>query len=427
MYRFIPRLARLMMAAAIAIVALLLLTARAQSEEQPQKQTALSAKRRLPADRTMVGPVVWSPLATSIYPVKGADGRIHLIYELHVTNESHLAVCVRSIEVLDARDNSVTGVNRVVSPGGVDVTGKVRPFALPQTQDAANYVTRLGPGQSGVVYFDVTYNAPRDLPKSIKHRFIVALRIPDQGTQVFTVIGSATKVNQEEALVIAPPLKGGNWLVANGSGPIITPHRYIVQPTNGSLRPPEHFAIDLIQLDAQGRAYTGDPTQLKNWPYYGTEVISATPGKVVEVVNDLNDQIPTKSLPTVSADTAAGNHVIVEIGNGRYALYAHLAPGSVAVSEGDFVQPGQLLGHLGNSGNSDAPHLHFQIMDSPSALNANGLPFVFKRVIHQGQLMGALDEVIDTLVSGKAPVLDARGAAERALQMPLTLNVIGFN
>ena len=295
---------------------------------------------------------------------------------------------------------------------------------MPQTQDAANYVTRLGPGQSGVVYFDVSYAAPRDVPRNLKHRFIVALQIPDQDAQVFTAIGGATKVSQEEPLVIAPPLKGGNWVVANGSGAILSPHRYTVQPTNGSLRPPEHFAIDFIQLNAQGRVYTGDPTQLKNWPFYGAEVISSTPGKVIEVVNNLPDLVPTEPRPAVSADTVACNHVIVDIGNGRYALYAHLVPGSVSVSEGDFVQPGQLLGRLGNSGNSDAPHLHFQIMDAPSALNANGLPFVFDRMTYQGQVLGTLDDALNILFTGKAPTLDARGAGLRTLLMPL--NVIGF-
>ena len=72
----------------------------------------------------------------------------------------------------------------------------------------------------------------------------------------------------------------------------------------------------------------------------------------------------------------AGNHVI--IGAGRtYALYAHLAPGSVAVRRGQQVRAGQVIGRVGHSGNSTAPHLHFQLMDSADPLTARGIPCAF--------------------------------------------------
>jgi hypothetical protein len=72
----------------------------------------------------------------------------------------------------------------------------------------------------------------------------------------------------------------------------------------------------------------------------------------------------------------AGNHVITATG-GTYALYAHLAPGSVAVTSGQRVRAGQVLGRVGHSGNSTAPHLHFQLMDSPDPLQAKGVPCAF--------------------------------------------------
>jgi hypothetical protein len=81
---------------------------------------------------------------------------------------------------------------------------------------------------------------------------------------------------------------------------------------------------------------------------------------------------------------------------------------------------------LGSSGNADAPHLHYHVMDSACALNTNSLPFVFDQMTYQGQLMGTLDSVGDTLSSGEAPTIDARGAGPRTLQMPLTLNLTGL-
>jgi murein DD-endopeptidase MepM/ murein hydrolase activator NlpD len=430
MFHMTSQVPRLPIATAITILVLCSLTARAPSEAQEaheptRAQAVLAAEGQLPADPLMVGPVVWSVLAAPIPPVEGTDGRIHLVYELHVTNASHFDVRITSIEVLDARDHRPTGVNRVFSADGQDVTGKVRPFSLPQpTQEAADYTDQLGPGQGGVVYVDVTYGARRDVPRSLKHRIIVSA--PSSPLSPFTVIDAGTDVSRQAALAIAPPLPGDNWVVVNGSGAIISPHRYAVQPTNGRLRPPEHFAIDFVRLDAQGRAYVGDLADVHNWFGYGSDIISATHGRVVEVLDHLNDQIPGQPLSPLAPDQFAGNHVIVKIGAGTYALYAHMAPGSVVVSEGDEVRPGQVLGRLGSSGSSDAPHLHFQVMDSASALNTNGLPFVFDQMTYQGQLVGTLDSVVDTLFSGQAPTIDTRDAGPRMRQMPLTRDLIGF-
>jgi len=74
-------------------------------------------------------------------------------------------------------------------------------------------------------------------------------------------------------------------------------------------------------------------------------------------------------------EQADGNAVILDLGGGNYALYAHLKPGSVKVHAGDKVTPGQVLGLVGNSGNTIAPHLHFQVMSSPLSLASNGLPY----------------------------------------------------
>jgi hypothetical protein len=126
-------------------------------------------------------------------------------------------------------------------------------------------------------------------------------------------------------------------------------------PVNGRLRPPEHFAIDFVQLDEAGRLFTGDPKVLMNWPFYGAEVLAATPGRVVEAVDHLPDQVPGQLPADATAATAGGNHVIVDIGEGHYALYAHLIPGSIAeagLKVGDSVARGQRLGRLGNSGNT---------------------------------------------------------------------------
>ena len=72
----------------------------------------------------------------------------------------------------------------------------------------------------------------------------------------------------------------------------------------------------------------------------------------------------------------AGNHVIIR-SERLFALYAHLTPGSVAVRSGQLVSVGDVLGRVGHSGNSTAPHLHFQLMDSADVQRALGVPCAF--------------------------------------------------
>jgi hypothetical protein len=78
----------------------------------------------------------------------------------------------------------------------------------------------------------------------------------------------------------------------------------------------------------------------------------------------------------------AGNHVIIGSAS-TYALYAHLAPGSVAVSKGEEILAGRLVGRVGHTGNSTAPHLHFQLMDRADPLTAKGIPCAFAAYLVQ--------------------------------------------
>jgi murein DD-endopeptidase MepM/ murein hydrolase activator NlpD len=115
---------------------------------------------------------------------------------------------------------------------------------------------------------------------------------------------------------------------------------------------------------------------------------------------------------------------VVDIGGGNFAFFAHLKPGSLRVKLGDHVKRGQIIAQLGNTGQSDAPHLHFHVMDGTSPLDANGLPFVFTRFAVRGTLDAAAE---DALSSGKA-VTFAPGALNGAHrgQLPLNDQVVDF-
>jgi len=78
-----------------------------------------------------------------------------------------------------------------------------------------------------------------------------------------------------------------------------------------------------------------------------------------------------------SLQTLLGNNVIMQCDQNVFAMFAHMKTGSVAVSVGEQVERGALLGRVGHSGNSTAPHLHFQLMDNSDLLVAKGIPCLF--------------------------------------------------
>ena len=113
-------------------------------------------------------------------------------------------------------------------------------------------------------------------------------------------------------------------------------------------------------------------------------------GTVVGVLDNVPETTPGGFPQSITAEKAGGNHVVVAIGGGRYAFYAHMQPGSVRVKVGQKVKVGQVLGLLGNSGNSDGPHLHFHIMSTPHPLEANGMPYRFSNFTVEGTLTNAV-------------------------------------
>ncbi len=119
--------------------------------------------------------------------------------------------------------------------------------------------------------------------------------------------------------------------------------------------------------------------------------------------------------------------MIVDIGDGRFATYAHLQPGSVQVSVGDRVQRGQHLGRVGNTGSSGAPHLHFHVTDSPAGngIQSNGVPYVFDRFWLTGQVLN-LDEWMGQEVSVPAEIGDPEPPMRRRHQLTLQTDIVTF-
>ena len=142
-------------------------------------------------------------------------------------------------------------------------------------------------------------------------------------------------------------------------------HRRSVLPVNGARHLAQRFAIDWIQLEPDDRLVKGDPSRNSSFPQFGREVLAVADATVVHVQDGLPEGSPGRFAPGVSAANADGNSVVLDLGDGRFTLYAHLQPGSLRVRPGERVRRGQVLALLGELGQQRCP---------PSPLPRDGRP-----------------------------------------------------
>jgi hypothetical protein len=374
-----------------------------------------------------IGPLVWHLLGSGVYPVSGSDGRTHLAFAMQFTNAWNLPSTIQSVEVVDpSQNNKPTGANRVLSIKDEDVTGLVKVSSLPLTMEKANYSSKLAGGESAVMFFDVSYGDSDEVPCTIALR-VHSLQPENKRLPESTVLSPPLRVSPQAAIALAPPFRGEGWVDANGCCLEIGPHRFVTNPMNGTLDPSEQFAIDWIKVDAQGKAFRGDGKSPEQWLCYGADVLAVAPGTVVEAVRDLPDQPPGMAPTNLTIAEIAGNHVTLDLGGGRYAIYAHLAPHSVTVHVGDRVLAGDKLGLLGNSGNTTGPHLHFQISDRPSTLDTTSLPFVFESMVLQSRMSVNLGDIETYSINGTPLPMDSNAAKPLTRAMPLSRDVVNFH
>ena len=341
--------------------------------------------------------------------VLGADGKNHLAYEITIVNQTPGEVTIQSVQA------GRGGSRSAGAPGG----GQSSRTCCASTAAADR---RSPGGGSALLFMDVQYakNSPR--PKRLTHAFTMSLSQPPDPAQSFSFEGVPVRVSKARPLVVAAPLRGPRWVAGNGCCNPINAHRGATLSIDGTVRVPERFAIDWVQLAPSMRLFEGPIDALASYAYFGDPIHSVAAGRVVGVRDGLPEQTPGSLPEGQTVQSAGGNHVVVRLAPRRYAFYAHMQPGSVRVEVGDRVRTGQVLGLLGNTGNTDAPHLHFHIMDGPSPLQSNGLPFVHTRFTGEGLVT---DESL--LQSGEVVPVDAQAlSGPFRKQMPMGLQVVDF-
>ncbi len=356
-------------------------------------------------------PIVMNVMSTPRW-FTGTDGKVHLTYELELTNAFPVATTVTQVVTLDADGGGI------VQTLAGDRLSVAMSRLVPQTEQA----TELQPATIGVVWMDVVLDDPTQLPKRIEHDLTVDVPPGLPVPATITSHGAAADVALDPPTVLGPPLTGSGWIAAGSC--CDGPHRRTVQPIDNGLWVAQRFAIDFNKVDAAGLLAAGDPSRNESWFTYDQPVLAVADATVTTAVDGLPDQVPDAPTP-VGIEEADGNHVILRLADGRYAFYAHLKPGTVAVGAGDAVTKGQVIGRTGNSGSSTGTHLHFQMMDRPSALMADGLPYVFDSFTVSGRGPALADLVKLNPATDPVPI-DTAGSGPRTDELPLSSDVVEF-
>jgi murein DD-endopeptidase len=299
-----------------------------------------------------------------------ADGRWDLAYELRIASFADTGdMTITRIDILDSNHKPMVSMSGEELKSAVDSTAAVG--------------LKLGPRTFTTVYMWLSASSLDEIPRLLRHR--VTLKASDEPAEQSTET-PPVPVDREPVAVISPPLRGENWLAANGPSDSSV-HRRATLPLGGRATIGQRFAIDWAQIYPNGEFYRGDKLDNKNYLCYGQSVYAVADGVITEVRDGILENTPDPSVRAIdiNLETVAGNHVIEQIGGGLNATYAHLQPGSLRVKLGDHVRQGQVLGLVGNSGNSTAPHLHFQICDANSVLACEGLPYALSSFDVEGR------------------------------------------
>ncbi|MER8219486.1 M23 family metallopeptidase [Streptomyces sp. NPDC094143] len=193
-----------------------------------------------------------------------------------------------------------------------------------------------------------------------------------------------------EPVEVAPPVTG-RWSALNSPADRT--------PSHGVHAHGQTYAIDVVAEPAPGARPAFHwlwplARRPQDFPAHGAPILAVADATVVRVVDGQRDHLSRTSLPGLlylmliegsvrelcGTRRILGNHVVLDLGDGTYAAYAHLRRGSLTVRQGDRVRAGQPIARCGNSGNSSEPHLHFQLMDAPDPDAARGVPFTWRGI-----------------------------------------------
>jgi hypothetical protein len=367
-------------------------TARGQTE--PQSQADLNTPLTAPGGPPGLLSVqpIWQPAPIVV------QGKAYLVYELLITNFQNAPVTLQSLRA----DCGPMGIFNF------DADKLKKMVDLPRHYGTTLQELSFAPLTTRMLLLWLPFSSIQ-LPHRVIHTLTYSVSSGNGANAEHRVMSVETAplhiAYKSAPIVIGPPLRGGNWLAGNGPSNTSS-HRRAFFVANGRIYFPERFAIDFVQVGADGKTYTGNPRDNHSYHAYGADILAVADGRIVDAKGGMKDNIPGSTTGPITMATIGGNYLIEDIGHGAYAFYAHLKPGSLKVWVGAVVKRGQVLASLGNTGNSSEPHLHFHVIGTPSALDGNGIPYAFDHFsIVPGHVNESAQEITFEFAPGQpAPV-----------------------
>lgn len=295
-----------------------------------------------------------------------AGGYSYLLYELHLQNHTAQPMSLRGIEVIDA-----TGVDRELI-ASYDGPRMFETFVGIGT-DAPTEDRPLDAGRGGVFFVCLAFESADSVPEELGHRVLLSDSVAE---------GPFVSTRNSDPKVLGSPVSGGSWMAVSGLG-FSTHHRSGLLVAGGLAQISRRYAVDWKKVD-DGAFFSGDALDVDSYFTYGEAVLAVADATVVVAKDGFPDNIPrtpagfSAAVP-VTMETVAGNSIVLDLGDGQYAHYAHLKAGSLRVEVGDTVRRGQPIARIGNSGGAREPHLHFQVTSNPEILASEGVPYVIDR------------------------------------------------
>ena len=268
-----------------------------------------------------------TPLLLAVYdapiPFRGSDGRTHLAYELWVTNFSSAEATVEQVRVM--------GDGKVLSTlDGAAVASRLQPAGR---RDAS---PSLASSSTSLLFVHLVLPAGGAPPARLSHEVSANIAAAPPGRRQMTLSGGDVAVDRRPVVVVGPPLRGDRFIAADSCCDA-TRHTRAALPVDGRVRLAQRFAVDWEQINDANRIYVGPREALRSYTIYGAEALAVADARVASVVDGQPEQTPGKFPESITLAQADGNAVILDLGDGRFALYAHLQPGSLRVRAGDRV------------------------------------------------------------------------------------------
>jgi hypothetical protein len=325
-------------------------------------------------------------------PLK-ADNKYYLVYETYLTNYEQEPIQLDSLTVNNTvfSQKELSNMVHAIGVEPVDLSGWT--FDLNKAPEKKGFhiniifggkdkdaqLLSLAPGASKMVYVWLPFDKMAEVPSVLVQK--LNYKIDDES---YMVAALPIKLQKAEPVIVDPPLKGENWVAVNGPSET-SQHRNARMVINGHNYFAQRYAIDWVKQDAEGKTYQGDESKNESYYCYGQNVYAVASGEIVAIKDNIPENTPHsgKTAVDINYDTVGGNYVVIKMDKDHYAFYAHLIPNSIKVKVGDKVKPGQVLARLGNTGNSSEPHLHFHVVDGPSFIGANGIPYGFNHFMRK--------------------------------------------